>query len=179
MIEVVQQKNPVLRQIARLVDRHEISSPHIQKIIADMKEALASQEDGVAIAAPQIGQSVAIFVMSGKSITYENSKKHGPENTSKIIPPDVVFINPEIIKISKRRVTVPEGCLSVRWLYGDTRRAEKVRVQAYNEHGKLFEYGGSGLIAQIFQHETDHLKGILFIDHAKNIKDMPPEEVVK
>jgi peptide deformylase len=175
MVKIVQQKDPVLRQVVKLVPRHEIASTHIQKIIADMKTALASQEDGVAIAAPQIGISLAIFVMSGKAILYENSKKNGTENTEKTIPNDVVFINPEIIKISKKRIQVPEGCLSVRWLYGQTLRAEKARVQAFDENGKLFEYGGSGLIAQIFQHETDHLKGILFIDHATEIQDMPPE----
>jgi peptide deformylase len=175
MVKIVQQKDPVLRQIVKLVPRHAIASEHIQKVIADMKKALASQEDGVAIAAPQIGESLAIFVMSGKAILYENSKKNLPENTKKTIPADIVFINPEIIKISKKRVKVPEGCLSVRWLYGQTLRAEKTRVQAFDENGKLFEYGGSGLIAQIFQHETDHLKGILFIDHATEIQDMPPE----
>jgi len=178
MVKIVQQKDPVLRKTVKLVDRHEISSPRIQKIIADMKEALTTQEDGVAIAAPQIGVSLSIFVMSGKAVLYENAKKHGAENVEKAIPPDVVFINPEIIKISKKKISVPEGCLSVRWLYGKTLRAEKTRVQAYNEQGKLFEYGGSGLIAQIFQHETDHLKGILFIDHATDIQDMPPESVM-
>ena len=178
MIKIVQQKDPVLRKEVALVQRHEIASPHIKKVIADMKTALASQEDGVAIAAPQIGVSLAIFVVSGKAILYENAKKKGAENVEKIFPPDIVFINPEIIKISKKRVQVPEGCLSVRWLYGQTLRAEKVRVQAYDENGKLFEYGGSGLIAQIFQHETDHLKGILFIDHATDIQDMPPTDKV-
>ena len=177
MVEIVQQKNPVLRKKVALIPPHEIASPRIKKIIADMKTALASQEDGVAIAAPQIGVSLAIFVMSGKAILYENAKKRGSENVEKAIPSDVVFINPEIIKISKKRVRVPEGCLSVRWLYGQTLRAEKTRVQAYDENGKLFEYGGSGLIAQIFQHETDHLKGILFTDHATDIQDMPPAEV--
>ena len=142
-----------------------------------MKKALGEQDDGVAIAAPQIGVSLSIFVMSGKAVLYENAKKYGNDNVEKVIPPDIVFINPEIIKISKKRVSLPEGCLSVRWLYGKTKRAEKARVQAFNEEGKLFEYGGSGLIAQIFQHETDHLKGILFIDHATDIQDMPPEKV--
>ncbi len=176
MVKIVQQKDPVLRKVTKLVDPHEITSPYIQKVIADMKQALKSQEDGVAIAAPQIGVSLSIFVMSGKAPLYENVKKNGSENVEKVLPDDIVFINPEIIKISRKKVVVPEGCLSVRWLYGKTLRSEKARVQAYNEKGKLFEYGGSGLIAQIFQHETDHLKGILFIDHATDIQDMPPED---
>ncbi len=175
MVDIVQKENPVLHKKTKEVPVKEIVSPKIKKVVDDMKDALASQDDGVAIAAPQIGVSLSIFVISGKAFLYESSKKEG-EKQKQEMPPDMVFINPEIIKISKRRVVIPEGCLSVRWLYGKTIRAEKVKVRAYDENGKLFEYGGSGLIAQIFQHETDHLKGILFIDHATDIQDMPPEE---
>ena len=71
---------------------------------------------------------------------------------------------------------MPEGCLSVRWLYGKVSRAEKARVRAYDENGKIFEVGGSGLLAQVFQHETDHLNGILFSDTAVDLREMPPEK---
>jgi peptide deformylase len=64
--------------------------------------------------------------------------------------------------------------LSVRWLYGNTHRSKKATVTAYDEEVKKFTRGASGLLAQIFQHETDHLKGILFIDHAKDIKEELP-----
>jgi peptide deformylase len=175
MVDIVQKDDPVLHNATKAIRIDEIASPKIQKIIGDMKKALASQDDGVAIAAPQIGIPLSIFVVSGKAFLYESAKKEG-DDVKREIPPDVSFINPEIIKLSKKRVTLPEGCLSVRWLYGKTIRAEKARVKAYDEKGKPFEYGGSGLIAQIFQHETDHLKGILFTDHATDIQDMPPEE---
>jgi len=73
------------------------------------------------------------------------------------------------------------GCLkvvfSVRWLYGLTFRSKKATITAYDENGKKFTRGASGLLAQIFQHETDHLNGILFIDHAKNIKEELPQKV--
>jgi peptide deformylase len=63
----------------------------------------------------------------------------------------------------------------VRWLYGKTYRSKKATVEAYDENGRKFKMGGSGLLAQIFQHETDHLNGILFIDHAKDVKEeLPP-----
>jgi peptide deformylase len=91
----------------------------------------------------------------------------------------MIAINPEIIKHSRKKVKVPEGCLSVRWLYGNTIRSEKALLRAYDENGKLFTYGGSGLVAQIFQHETDHLNGILFIDHATEIEELSPEEIAK
>ena len=67
-----------------------------------------------------------------------------------------------------------EGCLSVRWLYGKVSRATRASVRAYDEHGEPFTRGASGLLAEIFQHEVDHLDGILFIDKARDIRDIPP-----
>lgn len=176
MIEIVQKQDPVLRKIAKEVPIKDITSPQVQKVIRDMKEALNSQDDSVAIAAPQIGVSLRIFVVSGKAFAYdkEDQKENGDNKKKKKAPPDVAFINPEIIKISKKKYIVPEGCLSCRWLYGKTVRSDKARVKAYDEKGKLFEYGGSELMAQIFQHETDHLNGILFIDHAVDLQEMLP-----
>ena len=165
-VKIVQKDNPVLRQIAKDVPVSDIKTPKIQKILSDMKKALASQDDGVAIAAPQIAIPLRIFVISGKA---NDISKRTEGN------PDEVYINPFITKISKDRKLVDEGCLSVRYLYGKTKRATKATVEAYNEKGEKFSRGASGLIAQIFQHETDHLNGILFIDHAKHIKDLPPE----
>ena len=72
-----------------------------------------------------------------------------------------------------------EGCLSVRYLYGKIRRSKKITMKAYNENGKIFQRGASGLLAQIFQHENDHLDGKLFIDKAKDIEDLPPEKFNK
>ncbi len=83
---------------------------------------------------------------------------------------DLVFINPEIIKLSRKKRWAPEGCLSVRWLYGEVSRSEKATVRGFDEHGKPFMRGASGLLAQIFQHETDHLNGLLFIDKARNVE---------
>jgi peptide deformylase len=70
-----------------------------------------------------------------------------------------------------------EGCLSVRWVYGKTTRAVSVTIEAYDEMGNKFSYGASGLIAHIFQHETDHLDGILFIDHGFDLEEFTEEEV--
>ena len=89
---------------------------------------------------------------------------------------DLIFINPKISKLSREKDWVPEGCLSVRWLYGQTFRSKKALITAYDEKGKKFTRGASGLLAQIFQHETDHLNGILFIDHAKDIKEELPKQ---
>ncbi len=177
MVDIVQKEDLCLRKTAEEVPADEITSQKIKRVIRDMKTALNSQEDGVAIAAPQIGVSLRIFLVSGKAFLYDkkNQKEDGDNSKKKTaISPDIAFINPQILKLSKKRYIVPEGCLSCRWLYGKTIRADKAKITAYDETGKQFTYGGSGLIAQIFQHEIDHLNGILFIDHATELQNMPP-----
>jgi peptide deformylase len=172
MIPIVQKGDGVLRKIAEQVALGDISSARIKDIITRMQKALSEQEDGVAIAAPQIGESVRIFIISGKifSKNYPDLKLHEK------VPKDLICINPEIVNLSKRKKSMPEGCLSVRWLYGNVKRSTKATIKAYNENGQHFTRGGSGLLAQIFQHETDHLNGILFIDSAVDIEDLPPEK---
>jgi len=176
---IVQDGDPVLRATAKPVDLHDIGSKELNAIIALMQKSLDAEDDGVAIAAPQIGASLRIFVVSHRAFNIEHDdegkvKAKAPEKTRTT---DMVCINPEITKLSKRKVKVPEGCLSVRWKYGTTRRSDRATIRAYDEHGHMFTYGGSKLMAQIFQHETDHLNGILFIDHAKDIEELPPEEI--
>lgn len=167
---ILQKEEKVLRAIAKEVKLTEINTPKIKKILRDMSLSLASQDDGVAIAAPQIGYSVRIFLVSGKVFDREFIRgKDIPEN--KIKKPDMVFINPKIIKLSKDKEWLTEGCLSVRPIYGKTYRSKKATVEAYDENGEKFTRGGSGLLAQIFQHETDHLNGILFIDHGKDLRE--------
>lgn len=169
--DIVQKDNPTLRTVAHAVPLDDIQTSSIQKIISHMKSALRSQEDGVAIAAPQIGVSKRIFVVAGSTISL---LKHGDDPAAPTYP-DHVFINPRITKLSKEKEDMEEGCLSVRWLYGFVRRSKRATVEAYDEHGKKFTRGASGLLAQIFQHEIDHLDGILFIDKAKKLRESPPE----
>ena len=92
---------------------------------------------------------------------------------------DLVFINPKIVKTSKNKQELEEGCLSVRYVYGKVIRPEKASIEAYDENGKKFSRGFSGLFAQIVQHETDHLNGILFIDKAKDLQEISHEEYEK
>jgi peptide deformylase len=114
---------------------------------------------------------VRIFIVAGQIIDHVNNY-HGDH-----VSPDKVFINPEIIKASKVKKSMRgEGCLSVRFTYGTTKRFDKATVKALDEQGKEFIMDGSGLLAQIFQHEIDHLNGILFIDHAHDIREMSDDE---
>jgi peptide deformylase len=167
-MDILQRDNKKLREISKEVPLSDITSLNIKSLISSMKKALASQDDGVALAAPQIGVSLRIFVVSKK--VFEMIKKFDH------IKDDMVFINPKITKISKEKKSVEEGCLSVRYLYGQIDRATKATVRAYDENGQPFLMGGSGLLAQVFQHEIDHLDGILFIDNAKDLREIPPEE---
>ena len=175
MVEIVQKGNEVLRQTARNIPLAEIKTPKIQKILKEMIVALDAQEDGVAIAAPQIGVSLRIFIVSKKVeilIKGEENLTQKEKETFK----DTVYINPEIKKLSRTKNRLDEGCLSVRYLYGKVLRSEKATVTAYDEHGRKFTKGASGLLAQIFQHETDHLNGILFIDKADDIVEVLPKK---
>lgn len=186
MKKILQKDAPVLRKVAEEVPLESIGGKELNKVLDEMKEALESQDDGVAIAAPQIGYALRIFVVSKrveaimneeKKIAFANSETGETKDEENLDEgEDMVFINPVIKKISKERRFVDEGCLSVRYLYGKVSRATKVKIEAYDENGKKFERGGTGLLAQIFQHETDHLDGVLFIDKAKDLEDLPPRE---
>ncbi|MEN9613881.1 MAG: hypothetical protein RLZZ347_188 [Candidatus Parcubacteria bacterium] len=173
---IIDRENPILRQTAVEIPLEKIGSKEVLGIIAEMKAELAKQSDGVAIAAPQIGHSVRIFVISGRTLemlAHEDGDADFKETTK---TPDKVFINPKITKSSRKKTAMEEGCLSVRYLYGKVKRSEKATVEAYDEHGKKFVLPGTGLLAQIFQHETDHLNGALFIDTATDVIDLPPKK---
>ncbi|HTK33618.1 MAG TPA: peptide deformylase [Candidatus Paceibacterota bacterium] len=172
MLEIVQQKDPVLRKKAKPVPLTMIGTPELTKVLTDMRRAMASQKDGVAIAAPQIGASLQIFMVSGEVLSKADKEYTGDTN-------DLVFINPVITKLSKDKKLVEEGCLSVRWLYGTIKRSTRASISAINEKGEKVERGASGLLAQIFQHETDHLKGTLFIDNAESVWEMTEEEIAQ
>jgi peptide deformylase len=167
--KIVQKDHAVLRKIAKEVLIKDIKNPKIQRVIADMKNAMAEQDDGVAIAAPQINVPLRIFIISGKV--------YGTATKSKTPIQDMVFINPVFTSLSRTKKYMDEGCLSVRYLYGKVKRSTKATIKAYNEKGHEFTKRGEELLAQIFQHEEDHLNGILFIDKAKDVEDLPPEKV--
>ncbi len=169
MKSFVETSHPVLRKIAAEVPVKEITSPKIKRVLRDMSELLATQDVGVAIAAPQIGESLRIFLVSGTILKLADPKYKGEEK-------DLIFIHPVITTLSKEKQEVEEGCLSVRWKYGKITRAKKATIEAYDEFGNHFERGASGLLAQVFQHETDHLEGVLFIDSAYDVKEIPPEK---
>lgn len=189
---IVSEGHPALREISKEIPLSEIQTPKIQGLIADMKKSLASQSDGIGLAAPQIGVPLRLFIVSKKIFSVHSPAKssthsspdssiHSPadtttsESTKKL--DDLVFINPVLAKESKAKKWMEgEGCLSVRWVYGKVRRSTNVTIRAYDEQGRVFERGAGGLLAHIFQHEVDHLNGILFIDRAKDLEEVDPKD---
>ncbi len=169
MAKIIQDGHKTLRLKAKRVLVKDIKTKEIQTVITKMKQALASQYDGVALAAPQIGISLRIFVVAGK--IFDEVFIRGKDLPKDYVSPhpDLVFINPEFTKLSKKTDWMKEGCLSVRPLYGEVKRTLNATVKAYNEKGEHFERGAGGLLAHIYQHEIDHLDGTLFIDKARDI----------
>jgi peptide deformylase len=182
MPAIIQKSDPILRKVAKEVTAKQFGSEELLRIVSDMKKALASQEDGVAIAAPQIGISLRIFVVAPRVFDIQAelrdekrgaAEKNMPEKTA--LKP-LVYINPTLAKLPKKKRLVDEGCLSVRNYYGKVRRAEKATVYAFDELGRKFSWGGIDLLAQIYQHEIDHLDGTLFIDRTEDLYYLPPPE---
>lgn len=141
-MKVVHLGDEILRQKAVPV---ETIDDEIRELAREMFITL-QKEEGVGLAAPQIGKSIRMFVVKADD---------GVER---------VFINPQIIATSSEQVTYEEGCLSIPKLYEDVVRPERITIQAQNEKGRRFNLEADGFLARVIQHEYDHLEGILFID---------------
>jgi len=173
-------KNPVLREKAKEVPLADIASQHVRQLLEDMKALLAKEEYGVALAAPQVGEPLRLFVVSGRALARgarnaPDEEAEAPEQEPPPLP-DEVYINPEIMKVSRKKTSKHEGCLSIRGKWGIVPRAEKATVRAYDENGMQFTRGASDFLAHIFQHEMDHLEGTLYIDKATELYDDEPEQ---
>ncbi len=170
-VEIITSPNPILRKKAKEVEKIDVNA---MEIIEDMILALESSEiEGLAIAAPQIGKSVRIIIVRVR----EQRDKEG-KIIQKAIPL-TAYINPKITRFSKEKVSIEEGCLSCPNLYGEVDRPKKVRLEAKDIKGKKIKINASGLLARVFQHEIDHLDGILFIDKVidkSKIREIDPVE---
>jgi peptide deformylase len=173
-MEIVQDGAPVLRAKAKPVAESEFGTKAFNEELEAMITSLDAQADGVALAAPQIGISKRIFI-----VRYDRMAPPVPEGEPEREAELGVYVNPEFVRKARKRSEMDEGCLSVRGKYGKTKRAERATVRAQDAQGKKFERGGGGILAQAFQHEIDHLDGILFIDHATHIVDVEVDDLPK
>lgn len=162
---IVTPPDPVLRIRARKVRRF---TPELRRLVDDMIETMRAAP-GVGLAAPQVGVSQQIIVVE------YGEEAEDPESNSK--PPKLyVVANPEITRRSEEMVLAAEGCLSIPGYMGDVERHVWVTVKGLTRDGKLFKLKAKGWLARIFQHEIDHLEGVLFTDRAQTVWRMEEQE---
>jgi len=163
--KIVTLPEPVLRRKAHAVSRFD---KNLQILIDDMVETMR-EAPGVGLAAPQIGLSERLIVIE----YYEREEDEDVENAPRKV---WAIANPEIIKASEEKVNGVEGCLSIPNMVGEVERHVAVQVKGLNRHGKPMKIKAEGWLARIFQHEIDHLNGVLFTDRATRVWQ-PPQEV--
>ena len=150
ILKVARMGHPVLRARARTVDKTELKNPAVQQFIDSMIDTMY-EYSGVGLAAPQVHESLRVFV----AMLDPDGRGEGDA---------VVFVNPEITINSDQTVDGWEGCLSIPDIRGRVPRAYHITVTALDRHGKRFELELKDFPARVVQHETDHLDGVLFFD---------------
>ncbi len=158
--EIVTIPDPVLRRKARKVTSFDAD---LQTLIDDMIETLR-QAPGVGLAAPQIDVSSRVIIV-----------EYGDEEDEDAPVKLYAVVNPEITRFSQEKVMGTEGCLSIPGFQGDVERSESITVKGFNRHGQPMRIKASGWLARIFQHEIDHLDGVLFTDRAERVWKMEGE----
>lgn len=154
VLEIVTHPAPVLRRKARKVTNF---GPELQALIDDMIETMRVAP-GVGLAAPQVDAPVRLLVV-----------EYAEEDEEDAPPKLYVLVNPELSRFSEETETGTEGCLSIPGFVGDVERPLSVIVKGQNRHGKPVRIQATGWLARIFQHEFDHLEGVLFIDRAEKV----------
>lgn len=152
-LTILTDPNEQLRTVAEAIDVSEVASPEFQKLLDDMTETMASA-DGIGIAGVQVGVHKRVF------IGVLDGEPH-------------VFINPEIVKHSLRKINSEEGCLSIPNIWGIVRRYRHIVVKYLDRDGKKQKRRMKGLEGIVVQHETDHLDGILFTDKVVRLTTAP------
>jgi peptide deformylase len=151
-LKIITNPNPILRKKSKEIGKNKISSKEMKELYLDMGK-LMLLKDGVGLAAPQIGKNIRLCVVNTKD---------GVQ----------CLINPKIIKKSWAKESGEEGCLSIPDVFGKVRRHKKITCEYIDKNKKIIKLDADGLLARVIQHEVDHLDGILFIDKAKDVKNV-------
>ena len=172
ILKVARMGHPVLRAKARPLEAAEIRSPAVQQLIDDMFETMAEYQ-GVGLAAPQIHESVRLFVAGIPARTGDDAEDgDDDEDDDDEDMPLIALINPEITPVGREVVEDWEGCLSIPDIRGRVPRARSIVVKGYDRNGKRVEIKAQGFNARVIQHETDHLNGVLFFDRMKSFETL-------
>jgi peptide deformylase len=160
---IIQLGNPVLREKAVWVEN--IQAPEIQQLIDDLITTVI-KANGVGIAAPQVAQSYRLLIVASRpNPRYPNAPEMKP----------TAMINPKIIAHSAEVVKGWEGCLSVPGIRGLVPRYQTIEIEYYDRHGQLQKQELTDFVARIFQHEYDHLEGMVFLDRVESTYEMITE----
>lgn len=145
-LKIVEYPDPVLRAKNKRIDTFD---DNLKKLVEEMFDVMY-KTDGIGLSAPQVGINVQLMVFNPVGERGEGE--------------EIVLVNPRVSKYSKKRVLFNEGCLSFPGIYADVERPESVKIDAKDVTGARFVYSLSDLSARVFQHEFDHLQGVLFFD---------------
>jgi peptide deformylase len=162
LLKVARMGHPVLRARAREIERLELKQTAVQKLIDDMIDTM-HEYHGVGLAAPQVHESLRIFVAA---IAPQNDEPLSPEDEP------MVFINPVISIVGNDVVEDWEGCLSIPDIRGRVPRARAIRVSAMDRNGGKMDITSHDFPARVIQHETDHLDGVLFFDRMRTFESL-------
>lgn len=164
VLKVARMGHPVLRTVADPLPDEMLQSAEIQQLIDNMVETMV-EYDGVGLAAPQVHESWRLFVMEVPS----DSPRYGETGA---VQPLTVVVNPEYTPQGDQIVYSMEGCLSIPEIMGLVPRHERIKVRYQGRDGKLVEAELSGFPAIVFQHEYDHLDGILYLDRMESFETL-------
>ena len=163
MVTILTKDNPLLRKVATEIAHNDFASEKLENIKQDLHAGLQQEKYGVAIAAPQIGHSVRMFLLDLKTIQAEQIFASITDNRYCYI------INPKITQVSKKMRRSVEGCLSVPGKVGTVLRHQKITLDFFDEAGNKHTLQVQDFLASVMQHEYDHLDGILYIDKAEEV----------
>ncbi len=162
--QIAQLGNPILREKSQPVE--DIFNPQIQKLIDDLI-ATAAKFNGVGIASPQVSESYRLFIVASRpSLRYPHAPSMEP----------TAIINPKIISHSEEIVKDWEGCLSVPGIRGLVPRYQEIKIEYTNRNGEIQQQILTDFVARIFQHEYDHLDGMVFLDRVENTYELISED---
>jgi peptide deformylase len=167
ILKVARMGHPVLRARARPIDPSDIRTVAVQRLIDDMFETMREYQ-GVGLAAPQVHESVRLFV-AGFAPAPPGAAEEAEDDDEDRRVPLMALINPEITPVGPDVTEDWEGCLSIPDIRGKVPRARQITVRAYDRKAKRVEMRVSGFTARVIQHETDHLDGVLFFDRMRTL----------
>lgn len=164
ILPIVAYGDPVLRKVAVAIDA---TYPDLEKLITNMKETMYNAS-GVGLAAPQIGKAIRLFLIDASPFSEDDDLSEEERTLLKSF--NRVFINPKILEEEGEEWIFNEGCLSIPDVREDVSRQPKITIEYQDENFTLHKETLEGLAARVFQHEYDHIEGILFTDKLSTLK---------